>query len=91
MQSFPLLPDPTGKPDLQANFGPLSRGSFSNPMLITVLDTHMTTRSPGSDSEDPSDSECSTLTRFSMNLVYKSENLKEPQDIKEQVNTKIFL
>ena len=45
IQSFPLLLDPPGKPDQQAihcataNFGPLSRGSVTNPMLITVFDT----------------------------------------------------
>ena len=53
MQSFILLLDAPGKPDHQAihcptaNFGPLSRGSVTNPMLVTVLDTHMTPRSPG--------------------------------------------
>ena len=50
-KKFPLLLDPPGKPDQQvihcptANFGPLLRGSFSNPMLIAVLDTQMTPRS----------------------------------------------
>ena len=39
---FRLLLDPTSKPDHQAihcptaNFGPLSRGSITNPMLITA-------------------------------------------------------
>ena len=54
MQSFPLLLDPPGKPDHQAiancskaNFGPLSSGSITNPMLITVFDTYLTLTSPG--------------------------------------------
>ena len=40
--------DPPGKPDHQAihcptgDFGPLSRGSVTNPMLITLFDTHLT-------------------------------------------------
>ena len=44
-------------------------------------------------SQDPSDSECSALTHFSMNMARKSVNLKEPcnQDIKELVTTIIFL
>ena len=43
--SFPLILDPTGKPNNQvihsptANFGPLSRDSVINPMLITVIIT----------------------------------------------------
>ena len=56
MQSFkilsvPLQLDPPGKPDhqaihcLTANFGPLSRGSVTNPILITVIDTYLTQRS----------------------------------------------
>ena len=51
--SFHLVLDPPGKFDHQtihcpiANFGPLSRGSISNPILITVLDTYLTPRSPG--------------------------------------------
>ena len=78
-----------------ANFGPLSRGSISNPILITVLDTYIdpkVTRSLGL-SKDPSDSECSTLTHFSMSLAHKYGNLKEPfnQDINEQVTTIFFL
>ena len=53
IQSFPLLLDPPGKPDHQAihgvtaNFGPLSSGSVTNPILITVFDTYLTPRSPG--------------------------------------------
>ena len=45
--------DPAGKPDYQdthcptANFGSLSNGSITNPMLITVFDTHLTPESPG--------------------------------------------
>ena len=41
---FPLLLDPPGKPDHQAtacpavNFGPLSRGNVTNPILISVFD-----------------------------------------------------
>ena len=52
MQSFPLLLDRPGKPDQQAvhfptaNFGPLSRDSFTYPVLITVFDTYLTPRSP---------------------------------------------
>ena len=48
-----LLLDPPGKTDQQAihcptaNFQPLSRGSITNPMLIIVFDTYLTTRSPG--------------------------------------------
>ena len=86
--------DPLGKPDHQAihcptaNFGPISRGSFSNPMLITVLDTRLTPRSPGV--WDSSDSECSALTHFSMSLAHIYVNLKEPQDIKEQVTSNFF-
>ena len=43
--------------------------------------------------QDPSDSEYSALTQFSMSLSYKYINLKEPynQDIKGHVITKIFL
>ena len=63
-------------------------------MLITVFDTYLTpkvTRSL-SLSKDPSYSEYSTLTYFSMSLAHKYVNLKEPynQDIKEQVTTKNF-
>ena len=32
---------------LPDNFGPLSRGSVTNPILITVFDTHLTLRSLG--------------------------------------------
>ena len=52
-ESLPLLLDPLGKPDHQtihcpiSNFGPLSRGSVPNPMLITVLDTYLTARPLG--------------------------------------------
>ena len=49
----------------------------------------MVTGSPGL-RQDPSDSECSTLTHFSMCLAHKYVNLKEPQDIKEQATIKIF-
>ena len=44
-------------------------------------------------SQDPPDSECSTLTHFSMSLARNYVNLKKPynQDIKEQVTTIIFL
>ena len=81
-KSFPLLLHHPGKPDHQAincptaNFGPLSKGSVSNPILITVFDPNVT-RSLGS--------ECSTLNHFSMSLARKCVNLKEPyhQDIKE--------
>ena len=100
IQSFPLLLDPPGNLDLQAiqypraTFGQLSRGSVTNSMLITVFDTYLTpkvTRSL-SLSKDPSDSEYSALTYFSMSLAHKYVNLKEPynQDIKEQVTTKNF-
>ena len=46
--SFLLMRDPRGKTDHQAihcptaNFGPLSRGSVTKPMLITVFDNDMT-------------------------------------------------
>ena len=49
---LPLLLDPPGKPDHQAiycptaNFGPLSRGSVTIPILITVFDTYLTPTSP---------------------------------------------
>ena len=52
-QSFPLLQDLPGKPDRQAihcptaNFVPLSRGCITLPIIITVLDTYLTPRSPG--------------------------------------------
>ena len=54
IQGFPLLLDSSGKPNHQAihcstaNFGPLSRGSVTNPILITVFETYLTSRSPGS-------------------------------------------
>ena len=79
MQSFPILLDPPGKPDHRAiycpmaNFGPLSKGSVTNPMLMTVFDPKVT-RSLGL-SQDPSDSECSDLTHFSMSLAHKYVNL----------------
>ena len=57
-------------------------------MLITVLDTRLTPRSPGV--WDSSDSECSALTHFSMSLAHIYVNLKEPQDIKEQVTSNFF-
>ena len=43
-------------------------------------------------SQDPSSSECSTLTHFSMILALKYVNLEEPynEDIKEQVTTNNF-
>ena len=91
-----------------ANFGPLLRGSFTNPMLITAFDTYLTSRSVRawcqvSDSlvsslgpktqpstywglnQDPSDSQYSALTQFSMSLAHKYINLKESynQDTKE--------
>ena len=49
----PLLLVLPGKPVHQAihyptaNFGPLSRGSVPNPMLITVFDSYLSTRSLG--------------------------------------------
>ena len=74
---------------LTANFGPLLRGSMTNPMLITVFDTHLISKSLGF-SQDPSNSERSALTHFFMSLAHKYINLKEPQDIKEQVTSKSF-
>ena len=50
---FPTTARSQDKPDHQAiqcptaNFGPLSKVSVTNPMLITVLDTYLTPRSPG--------------------------------------------
>ena len=77
-----------------ANFGPPSRSSVTNPMLITVwylFDPKVT----GSLSliEDSTNSECTAFTHFSMSLPDKYMNLKDPynQDIKEQVTTKKFL
>ena len=98
-KNFSLLLDPPGKPDHQsihcptANFGPLSRSSISNPILITVSDTYLTQRSPGAWVRANSDSECSGLAHFSMSLVHKYLNPKDPynQFIKEQVTTKQFL
>ena len=101
MQSFSLLLDPPDKPDHQAihcptaNFGPLSRGSITNPILITVFDTYLAskvTKSLGL-SQDPSSSECSALTHFSMSLARKYVYLKEPynKDIKGQVTTIVLL
>ena len=74
-----------------ANFGPLSKGGITNLILITVFDPNVTGNLGLS--QDPSDSESSDLTHFSMSLVYKYKYLKEPynQDIKEQVTTKNFL
>ena len=42
--------------------------------------------------QDPSNSECSTLTHLSMTLTHKYVNLEEPynEDIKELVTTNIF-
>ena len=88
-----LLLDPPGKPNHQhihcptANFELLSRGSITNPILITVGDTYLTSkliRTLGL-SQDLSGSECSALTHFSMSLAWKYVNLKEPynEDIKE--------
>ena len=73
----------------KANFGPLSRGSITNPILIDVFDTYLSLGL----SQDPSDSECSALTHFSMNLARKYVNLKRPynQDIAEQATTINFL
>ena len=73
MQSFPLLLDPPGKSDHQAihyptaNFGSLSRGSITMPILFT---DPKVTRSLGLN-QDPSDSACSPLTLFSMSLAHK--------------------
>ena len=53
MQCFSVLLDLPGKPNQQAihcptaGLEPLSRGSVTNPMLITVFDTYLTPRSPG--------------------------------------------
>ena len=50
--NFPLVLVPQNKPVHQAihyptaNFGPLSKGSVTNPMLITAFDTHLTAISP---------------------------------------------
>ena len=58
-------------------------------MLITVFDTwHQGHQEPGLN-QDPSDSECSALTHFSMSLVHKYANLKDyyNRDLKEQVTT----
>ena len=98
-KNFPLLLDLPGKPDHQsihcptANFGPLSRSSISNPILITVFGTYLTQRSPGAWVRANSDSECSGLAHFSMSLVHKYLNPKDPynQFIKELVTTKKFL
>ena len=65
---FPLLLDCPDRPDYQAthcptaNFGPLSSGSITNPILITVFDTYLTpVLSLHRFEQDPSDSECSAL------------------------------
>ena len=44
-------------------------------------------------SQDPSDSECTASIHFSMSMVHKYVNLKEPhkKDIKEQVTTNLFI
>ena len=98
----PLLLDSPGKPDRQAlhyptaNFGPLSRGSVTNPINVNHCVWYffdpMVTGSPGLN-QDRSDSECSALTYFSMSLAHKYVNIKEPynQDIKEQVTTTNWL
>ena len=82
-KSSPLLLVALSKPVHQvihyhtANFRPLSRGSVSNPMLITVFDTYLSSRSLGaleqvwSLNEDPSNSEYSALTHFSQSLTPK--------------------
>ena len=50
-REFPPTARSLGKPDQQAihcptaNFGPLSRDSVTNPMLITVFDNYLTPRS----------------------------------------------
>ena len=75
----PLLLDLPGKLDHQAihcptgNFGPLSRGSTTNPILMSVFDTYLTPRSPAA-----------WVKTFPI-LNVASVNLKEPynQDIKE--------
>ena len=97
----PLLLDAPGKPDHQvtdptANLGPPSRASVShfpdvNHCVWYLFDSKVT-GSLGV-SQDPSDSESSASTHFSMSLAHKDINLKEPykQDIKEQVTTKTFL
>ena len=76
----------------QLSFGPLSRGSVTNLMLITVFDPLFDPKVTGSLglSQYPSSSECSALTHFSISLVHKYINLKEPynQGIKEQVTNK---
>ena len=97
MQSSLLLPDTPGKLDHQtihcptANFGPLSRGNVTNPMLITVYDPKVT-GSLGL-SQDPSNSACSALTHFYFSLAHENVNPKEPynQNIKEMVTAKAFL
>ena len=93
MPSFPVLLDPSGKPDHQAihcptaNFGALSRGRVTNSILITVFHTYFSQRSSGpwTLTHDPFNSECRTLTHFSISLAQTNVNLKEPynQDIKE--------
>ena len=97
---FPPIAWSPGKPDHQAidcptsNSGPLLRDIVTNSILITVWYL-FNTKINGSLglSQDPSDSECSALTHFSMNLDRKYVNLKEPydQDIKEYVTTIVFL
>ena len=59
-----------------ANFGPLVRGSVTNPMLITAFDAYLTPTSPGAMS----------LVHKYINLKEPYN-----QDIKEKVTTKKFL
>ena len=82
MQSFPLLLDPPGTPDQQAIHCPTTN---FEPLFKGSVTNPMLT--------NPSVSECSALTHFSMSLDHKYVNLKEPynQDIKEQVTTINFL
>ena len=98
-KSSPLLQDLPGKADHKAihcptaNFGPLSRGSVTNSMLITVFDTYLTPMSPGASvwGNTLQILNSSTLTYISMSRAHKYLNLKEHhnQDIKEQI-TKDF-
>ena len=63
-------------------------------MLIAAFDPLFDPKVTGSLglSQYPSSSECSALTHFSISLVHKYVNLKEPynQGIKEQVTNKNF-
>ena len=58
--------------------------------LVTSLDPKTQQSTYWGFNQDSSDSECSTLTLFSMNLPHKYVNLKKSynQGIKEQVTTK---